>query len=87
MFKESFQFSDKNVYRSFQSDVALRLAHKESYTKLNKDETKENQIDILIVVDQFLTGYDSKYVNTLYLDKVMNDKTLVQAFSRTNRIW
>ena len=42
-------------------------------------------IDILIVVDQMLTGFDSKWINSLYLDKMLNSENIVQAFSRTNR--
>lgn len=44
-------------------------------------------IDILIVVDQLLTGFDSQYVNTLYLDKVLETDKLIQAISRTNRVY
>lgn len=40
----------------------------------------------MIVVDQLLTGYDSKYINTLYLDKVRDYENVIQAFSRTNRL-
>ena len=47
---------------------------------------KDRQIDILLVVNMFLTGFDSKYTNTLYVDKNLKYHTLIQAFSRTNRI-
>lgn len=47
---------------------------------------KDKQIDILLVVNMFLTGFDSKYLNTLYVDKNLKYHGLVQAFSRTNRI-
>lgn len=70
-------------YDKFQKDVSLRLAHKKPYDRLTKDE----QLDILIVVNQMLTGFDSKWVNTLYLDKVMEYENLIQAFSRTNRLF
>ena len=45
------------------------------------------QLDLLIVVDQMLTGFDSKWINTLYLDKVLDHERLIQAFSRTNRLF
>ena len=54
--------------------------------KLNLNTRDELQIDILIVVNMFLTGFDSKYLNTLYVDKNLKYHGLVQAFSRTNRI-
>lgn len=46
----------------------------------------KEKIDIIIVVDMLLTGFDSKYLNTLYVDKNLKHHTLIQAFSRTNRI-
>jgi type I restriction enzyme R subunit len=52
----------------------------------NKDYPHENKIDIIIVVDMLLTGFDSKYLNTLYVDKNLKYHGLIQAFSRTNRI-
>ena len=48
--------------------------------------TKEQKIDITIVVDMLLTGFDSKYLNTLYVDKGLQYHGLIQAFSRTNRV-
>lgn len=67
----------------FKKDVTRRLAHKENYSQVEK----EKQLDLLIVVDQLLTGFDSKFVNTLYLDKLLDYQNLIQAFSRTNRIY
>ena len=52
----------------------------------NKDYPHKNKIDITIVVDMLLTGFDSKYLNTLYVDKNLKYHGLIQAFSRTNRI-
>ncbi len=68
--------------KTFKSDLTSRLAHKGSYRGLSEQE----MIDIVIVVDQLLTGYDSKYINTLYLDKVLETDNLIQAISRTNRV-
>lgn len=69
----------------FKKDIAARLAHKEPYTRIER--TPEKQIDLLIVVDQMLTGFDSKWINTLYMDKVREFQNIIQAFSRTNRLF
>lgn len=66
----------------FKQDLSSRLAHKGVYKNLEADE----QIDIVIVVQQLLTGYDSKWINTLYLEKTMEYANVIQAFSRTNRL-
>lgn len=52
----------------------------------NADYARKNKIDVVIVVDMLLTGFDSKYLNTLYVDKNLKWHGLIQAFSRTNRI-
>jgi type I restriction enzyme R subunit len=52
----------------------------------NTDYPHKNKIDLVIVVDMLLTGFDSKYLNTLYVDKNLKFHGLIQAFSRTNRI-
>lgn len=70
--------------KRFKTDIIERLSHKENYKYINDHK---DMIDIVIVVDQLLTGFDSKYVNTLYLDKVLKMDNLIQAISRTNRIY
>lgn len=72
-------------FSKMKKDIAARLAHKTPY--LTIDRTPEKQIDLLIVVDQMLTGFDSKWINTLYLDKVLEYENIIQAFSRTNRLF
>ena len=52
----------------------------------NADLPHSQKIDITIVVDMLLTGFDSKYLNTLYVDKNLKHHGLIQAFSRTNRV-
>ncbi|RMS51427.1 DEAD/DEAH box helicase [Pseudomonas amygdali pv. photiniae] len=52
----------------------------------NADYPHAQKIDITIVVDMLLTGFDSKYLNTLYVDKNLKYHGLIQAFSRTNRV-
>ena len=49
-------------------------------------KVKSRQIDILLVVNMFLTGFDSRYLNTIYVDKNLKYHGLIQAYSRTNRI-
>lgn len=73
------------THAAFKKDISARLAHKEPYIRIEK--TPEKQIDILIVVDQMLTGFDSKWINTLYLDKILKYENIIQAFSRTNRLF
>ncbi|MEN1761718.1 type I restriction endonuclease subunit R [Anoxynatronum sibiricum] len=78
------EFSLKN-YPKLKKDIAARLAHKKPYQYLER--TPEKQLDLLIVVDQMLTGFDSKWVNTLYMDKKIRYENIIQAFSRTNRLF
>ncbi|MEQ1916614.1 MAG: type I restriction endonuclease subunit R, partial [Gallionella sp.] len=52
----------------------------------NQDLPHAQKIDVVIVVDMLLTGFDSKYLNTLYVDKNLKHHGLIQAFSRTNRV-
>lgn len=76
---------DLGSHGKFKKDVAARLAHKAPYTRIETEPDKK--LDLLIVVDQMLTGFDSKWVNTLYLDKVLKYENIIQAFSRTNRLF
>lgn len=73
------------TFAKMKKDIAARLAHKKPYERI--DRTPEKQIDLLIVVDQMLTGFDSKWINTLYMDKILQYENIIQAFSRTNRLF
>lgn len=80
------QFGTNHSIKEFDAyyqDVQQRIKNQQ-YS--NKDYAHKNKIDITIVVDMLLTGFDSKYLNTLYVDKNLKYHGLVQAFSRTNRI-
>lgn len=79
-FKRNFSMEN---YDAFRKEAADRLAHKGPFRRVSPDK----QLDMIIVVNQLLTGYDSKFVNTLYLDRVLQGPNLVQAFSRTNRVY
>lgn len=68
---------DMTMVRSYQEDVARRL---------NKTADDGNYLDLVIVVDQFLTGFDAPEMNTLYIDRTLKGGNLIQAYSRTNRM-
>lgn len=72
-----------NEFDLYYQDVQQRIKD-QKYT--NADYPHKNKIDITIVVDMLLTGFDSKYLNTLYVDKNLKYHGLIQAFSRTNRV-
>ena len=71
MFGTSYDTSSEK-FQNYYRDVSLRM--------------KNREIDILIVVNMFLTGFDAKTLNTLWVDKTLKWHGLIQAFSRTNRI-
>ena len=70
-------------FDAYYQDVQDRI---KSQQYPNADVPHQDKIDITIVVDMLLTGFDSKYLNTLYVDKKLKYHGLIQAFSRTNRI-
>ena len=72
-----------NEFDLYYQDVQQRIKDQQ-YP--NSDYSHKNKIDITIVVDMLLTGFDSKYLNTLYVDKNLKHHGLIQAFSRTNRV-
>lgn len=72
-----------NEFDLYYQDVQKRIKDQQ-YSK--EDYSRDNKIDIIIVVDMLLTGFDSKYLNTLYVDKNLKQHGLIQAFSRTNRV-
>lgn len=71
-FQTNYSTKDSKLFYEYYNDIAARV--------------KTKQIDILIVVNMFLTGFDSKTLNTLYVDKNLKYHGLIQAYSRTNRI-
>ena len=73
------------TFANMKKDISARLAHKRPYERIANES--EKQIDLLIVVDQMLTGFDSKWINTLYMDKILLYENIIQAFSRTNRLF
>lgn len=80
--------NDKDSERFYLNDLTKRIAHKKPYNQKLSPEQEEKtpqRLDLIIVSDQLLTGFDSKYVNTIYMDKVLKEGLLIQAMSRTNR--
>jgi type I restriction enzyme R subunit len=71
-FGMNYSTRDSESFYNYYKDIANRVRNKE--------------IDILVVVNMFLTGFDSKTLNTLYVDKNLRHHGLIQAYSRTNRI-
>ena len=68
---------------TLKKDISNRLAHKKPYTNI----LEKDKLGLLIVVDQMLTGFDSKWLNVLYMDKVIKYESIIQAISRTNRVY
>ena len=72
MFGSKFSTKDSQSFYNYYNDISKKV--------------KQKEVDILLVVNMFLTGFDSKTLNTLYVDKNLKYHGLIQAFSRTNRI-
>ena len=72
MFGSAFSTKDSQSFYNYYNDISKKV--------------KERKIDILLVVNMFLTGFDSPALNTLYVDKILRYHGLIQAYSRTNRI-
>ncbi len=72
-----------NEFDKYYQDIQKRIKDQQ-YP--NQDLPHAQKIDVVIVVDMLLTGFDSKYLNTLYVDKNLKHHGLIQAFSRTNRV-
>jgi type I restriction enzyme R subunit len=73
-------------YQDVQKRIKDQQYSKEDFAKVDPEGRWQHKIDITIVVDMLLTGFDSKYLNTLYVDKNLKHHALIQAFSRTNRV-
>ncbi|WP_341516004.1 HsdR family type I site-specific deoxyribonuclease [Mesomycoplasma ovipneumoniae] len=83
--KDFSQSFDYKTHKGFKENIQKRLKREDNLTKL-ENGILTGQLDLLIVVDQLLTGYDSKYINTVYFDRLLKYEHLIQAISRTNRI-
>lgn len=83
MFKTSYGVDSKE-FQNYYKDLAKRVKGRDSQ---NKELPPEEKVDLLIVVGMFLTGFDAPSLNTLFVDKNLRYHGLIQAFSRTNRIY
>ncbi len=81
MYKTKFSAKDSQGFYNYYKDIGKRIKAKD-----RTGFVEENRVDILLVVNMFLTGFDAKHVNTLYVDKNLKYHGLIQAYSRTNRI-
>ena len=82
MYNTSFSTKDSQQFENYFKNISQRLKDRE---KENFNPEKD-RLDIVIVVNMMLTGFDAKKVNTLYVDKNLKQHGLIQAYSRTNRI-
>ncbi len=76
---------DINNFDLYYQDVQQRIKDQQ-FPNRDLPRKGEEKIDITIVVDMLLTGFDAKFLNTLYVDKNLKHHGLIQAFSRTNRV-
>ncbi len=76
---------DINYFDLYYQDVQQRIKDQQ-FPNRDLPHKGDEKIDITIVVDMLLTGFDAKYLNTLYVDKNLKHHGLIQAFSRTNRV-
>lgn len=87
IFKTNFSGKNKNVHIVTKKDDDRKGGDKfDNYYKDLSDKMKTRQVDLLIVVNMFLTGFDATTLNTLWVDKNLRQHGLLQAYSRTNRI-
>lgn len=82
LYGTAFSTKDDKLFEGYFKDISKRLKERE---KRSFDDGKD-RLDLLLVVNMFLTGFDAKKVNTLYVDKNLKHHGLLQAYSRTNRI-
>lgn len=83
--RDLFEGYIKDYNKMFKTNFSTDT-FQEYYADVSK-RMKNRDIDLLLVINMFLTGFDSKLLNTLYVDKNLEYHTLLQAFSRTNRIY
>lgn len=81
LYGTSWSTKTSEDFYGYYNDISKKLKDRE-----RKPENPDNRIDLLLVVNMFLTGFDAKKVNTLYVDKNLKYHGLIQAYSRTNRI-
>src|SRR3546814_4851518 len=78
-------FPYTTLFDAYYQDVQQRIKDQQ-FPNADLPMKGREKLDIVIVVDMLLTGFDSKYLNTLYVDKNLKPHGLIQSFSRTNRV-
>lgn len=81
MYKTNHSVKDSKAFYAYYKDIAKRMKEREKESFNDTDRA-----DILLVVSMYLTGFDAKKINTMYVDKNLRQHGLIQAFSRTNRV-
>lgn len=81
MFGTNFSTKDSESFYNYYNDISKKLKDRERLP-----ENPDDRIDILLVVNMFLTGFDAKKINTIYVDKNLKYHGLIQTYSRSNRI-
>lgn len=76
-----------NIVRKFWDRMMTRYGNEEDYEQTLKDEFIHGELDLIIVVDKLLTGFDAPKATVLYIDKQMKEHTLLQAIARVNRLY
>ncbi|MBP3462941.1 MAG: type I restriction endonuclease subunit R [Clostridia bacterium] len=84
--REFLDFAIKEYNKKFKTNFSSEGNGFQDYYKDLSDKVKHREIDLLIVVNMFLTGFDATTLNTLWVDKNLKQHGLIQAYSRTNRI-
>lgn len=85
--KEFLTLAIKNYNKMFKTNFSVESKEFQNYYRDLANRVKNQEIDLLIVVGMFLTGFDAPTLNTLFVDKNLRYHGLIQAFSRTNRIY
>lgn len=85
--KEFLTLAIKNYNKMFKTNFSVESKEFQNYYRDLANRVKNQEIDLLIVVGMFLTGFDASTLNTLFVDKNLSYHGLIQAFSRTNRIY
>jgi type I restriction enzyme, R subunit len=81
MYGTSYSTTDSKQFENYYKDISKRIKEREKASFQDKD-----RVDILLVVNMFLTGFDACMLNTMYVDKNLRYHGLIQSYSRTNRI-
>lgn len=83
---EEVDKASKNIIIGFWNEMMNKYKDAEGYEEILKNEFTYGELDLIIVVDKLLTGFDAPKATVLYIDKLMKEHTLLQAIARVNRL-